>query len=70
MFPGNLFEALDGVKQIAILQRSRELNVADEQYYIISSTARIDEKILDDQEAITELVGSGMVTIFLFKMCR
>ena len=65
-FQWDLFEAVKGNEEQAILQALQKNGVADKTCYVISENTHIDTKTLDAREAISETVGHGMGTILVF----
>jgi hypothetical protein len=65
-FKWDLFNAVKGNEEQAILQALQKNDVASQTCYVISENADIDTKTLDTKEAINETVGYGMGTILVF----
>jgi hypothetical protein len=65
-FKWELFEAVKGNEEQAILRSLQKNGVADKTCYVISENADIDTKTLDTTEAISETVGYGMGTILVW----
>jgi hypothetical protein len=65
-FKWDLFEAVKGNEEQAILQALQKNVVADKTCYVISENTDIDTKTLETKEAISETVGYGMGTILVF----
>ena len=65
-FKWDLFEAVKGKEEQAILQALQKNGVTDKACYVISENSDIDSKTLSTREAISETVGYGMGTILVF----
>jgi len=65
-FKWDLFEAVKGNEEQAIIQALQENRVSDKTCYVISENSGIDTKTLGTKEAISETVGYGMGTILVF----
>jgi hypothetical protein len=65
-FKWDLFEAVKGNEEQAIIQALQKNAVADKTCYVISENITIDTKTLDTKKAISETVGYGMGTILVF----
>jgi hypothetical protein len=64
-FQWDLFEAVKGNEQQAIIEALQKNFIADKTCYVISENTIIDTKTLEVKEAISETVGYGMGTILV-----
>jgi hypothetical protein len=65
-FKWDLFDAINGNEQQAILQALQRNGIPCKTCYVISENPKLDTKTLDSKDAISETVGYGMGTILVF----
>jgi hypothetical protein len=65
-FTWELFDAIKGNEQQAVLQALQRDGIPGKTCYVISENPKLDTRTLDIKDAISETVGFGMGTILVF----